>query len=158
LSKTYGLPGIRMGWIICRDPVLMESFLAAKEQIHICGSSLDEEVAFQYLQQRDNHLLRIRQDIREKFVIVRDWMNRQDGFNWVEPKGGCVCCLQIRHPEKVDIPRFYKTLLSQYGTYTGPGHWFDMPDYFMRIGYGWPDKLSLEEGLESLTKARQLCI
>ena len=158
LSKTYGLPGIRMGWIICRDAALMETFLAAKEQIHICGSSLDEEVAFYYMQQRERHFERIRQDIREKYGIVKNWINRQDGFEWVEPKGGCVCCIRIRHAERVDIRRFYETLLSQYGTYTGPGHWFDMPDAYMRIGYGWPNRLSLEEGLEALTKARQQCI
>lgn len=153
LSKAYGLPGIRMGWIICRDQQLMETFLAAKEQIHICGSSLDEEVAYHYLLEKDRHLERIRQDIRMKYGIVKAWMNRQDGFEWVEPKGGCVCFLRVRHPGRVDMARFYKTLLTEYGTYAGPGHWFDMPDSYMRIGYGWPDRLSLEEGLEALTKS-----
>ena len=38
LSKTYGLPGIRMGWLVNRDPALMETFLAAKEQIFVSGS------------------------------------------------------------------------------------------------------------------------
>jgi len=153
LSKTYGLPGIRMGWIVCRDAELMETFLAAKEQIHICGSSLDEEVAYRYLQHRDLHFEKIRHDIREKFGIVQRWMNRQDGFDWVEPKGGCVCFPRIRRPERVDIDKFYEVLLARYGTYTGPGHWFEMPRSYMRIGYGWPDRLALEEGLEALTKS-----
>jgi aspartate/methionine/tyrosine aminotransferase len=158
LSKAYGLPGIRMGWIVCRDPQLMETFLAAKEQIHICGSSLDEEVAFHYLLEKDRHFERIRQDIREKYRIVKAWMNRQDGFEWVEPKGGCVCFLSIRHPERISLDRFYKTLLTDYGTYTGPGHWFDMPDSYMRVGYGWPDRLSLEDGLEALTRSLEKII
>lgn len=158
LSKTYGLPGIRMGWIICRDANLMETFLAAKEQIHICGSSLDEAVAFHYLQQMPQHAERIRKDLRMKYDVVKDWMNRQDGFEWVAPKGGCVCFPRIRHAERVDISRFYEVLLSQYGTYVGPGHWFDMPDAYMRVGYGWPDRLSLEEGLEALTKSLEQCV
>jgi aspartate/methionine/tyrosine aminotransferase len=153
LSKSYGLPGIRMGWIVCRDTRLMETFLAAKEQIHICGSSLDEEVAFYYMQEKEGHFEKIRQDIRTKYQIVQSWMNRQDGFEWVEPKGGCVCFPRIRHPEHIDIRRFYETLLKKYGTYVGPGHWWDMPDHYMRIGYGWPDRLSLEEGLEALTRS-----
>lgn len=153
LSKSYGLPGIRIGWIVCRDAQLMETFLAAKEQIHICGSSLDEEVAFHYMQVKDRHFAKIRQDIRTKYQIVKGWMNRQDGFEWVEPKGGCVCFPRIRRPERIDLRRFYETLLTKYGTYTGPGHWFDMPDHYMRIGYGWPDRLSLEEGLEALTRS-----
>ena len=76
LSKAYGLPGIRMGWIVCRDAALMETFLAAKEQIHICGSSLDEEVAYQYLLEKDRHFEKIARDIREKFGIVKNWINR----------------------------------------------------------------------------------
>src|ERR1035437_5323204 len=43
LSKTYGIPGIRTGWLLTRDRELMTTFLAAKEQIGICGSVVDEE-------------------------------------------------------------------------------------------------------------------
>ena len=39
MSKTYGLPGLRIGWLACRDPELLETLLAAKEQILICGST-----------------------------------------------------------------------------------------------------------------------
>lgn len=153
LSKAYGLPGIRMGWIICRDRQLMETFLAAKEQIHICGSVLDEEVAFRYMQHRSRHFERIGAAIREKFGIVKAWMNGQDGFEWVEPGGGCVCFPRIRHPESVDIERFYEILLGKYGTYTGPGHWFEMPGHYMRVGFGWPAKEQLHEGLMAIGKA-----
>ncbi|OYU92612.1 MAG: aspartate aminotransferase, partial [Bacteroidetes bacterium B1(2017)] len=45
LSKAYGLPGIRIGWIICKDQSLMEKLLAAKEQIIICNSVIDEYLA-----------------------------------------------------------------------------------------------------------------
>jgi aspartate/methionine/tyrosine aminotransferase len=153
LSKTYGLPGIRVGWIICRDRELMETFLAAKEQIHICGPVLDEEIAYRYLQQKDHYLPQIRADIRQKFDIVKSWMEQQENFEWVEPGGGAVCLPRMRQPGRVDITKFYDILLKKYGTYTGPGHWFDMPRHYMRIGYGWPSRASLEEGLHSLTKS-----
>ncbi|RVD49579.1 aminotransferase class I/II-fold pyridoxal phosphate-dependent enzyme, partial [Mesorhizobium sp. M2D.F.Ca.ET.140.01.1.1] len=39
LSKAFGIPGIRVGWLITRDAALQEKFLAAKEQIGICGRS-----------------------------------------------------------------------------------------------------------------------
>jgi aspartate/methionine/tyrosine aminotransferase len=153
LSKTYGLPGLRVGWIICRDAQLLEAFLAAKEQIHICGSVLDEEVAFHFLQQKEKHFQRIQKDIRQKFGIVKDWMIGQDEFEWIEPKGGAVAFPRMCHPEKVDIDKFYDILLKKYGTYTGPGHWFDMPRHYMRIGYGWPAKQQLHEGLQALSRS-----
>jgi aspartate/methionine/tyrosine aminotransferase len=89
LSKTYGLPGLRTGWIICRDSGLLETFLAAKEQMHICGPVLDEELAYSYLLHRDRHFPHIRADIAGKFGIVRSWIGRQDEWEWVEPQGGC---------------------------------------------------------------------
>ena len=52
LSKAYGVPGIRTGWLITRDPVLRETFLAAHEQINICGSVIDEWIAEQVMEKR----------------------------------------------------------------------------------------------------------
>ena len=153
LSKTYGLPGLRVGWIICRDRELMTRFLAAKEQIHICGPLLDEEIAFRYWQCRHEHLPRIRADIRQKFESVKAWMRQQGDFEWIEPAGGCVCFPRLRRPEAGDIERFYRVLLQEYGTYVGPGHWFEMPRHYMRVGFGWPSRTSLAEGLTALGRA-----
>jgi len=153
LSKTYGLPGLRVGWIICRDRELMTRFLAAKEQIHICGPLLDEEIAIRYWQCRHEHLPRIRADIRQKFESVKAWMRQQGDFEWIEPAGGCVCFPRLRRPEAGDIERFYRVLLQEYGTYVGPGHWFEMPRHYMRVGFGWPSRTSLAEGLTALGRA-----
>lgn len=155
LSKTYGLPGLRTGWIVCRDVQLMETFLAAKEQIHICGPVLEEELSYRYLLQRDTHFARIRQDIRKKFDIVKRWMEQEAGdvWEWVEPQGGCVCFPRLRNPQRVDPDRFYKLLLEKYGTYVGPGHWFEMPRHYIRLGFGWPSIDQLEEGLVALVKS-----
>src|SRR6202000_1075823 len=56
LSKAYGIPGIRVGWIITRHPKLSEPFLAAKEQIGICGSVVDEWLATAALERRSAFL------------------------------------------------------------------------------------------------------
>src|SRR5207248_157903 len=61
LSKAYGLPGLRIGWAICRDPARYEALLAAKEQIFICGATLDEHLAAQVLQARGRLLPGIQQ-------------------------------------------------------------------------------------------------
>jgi aspartate/methionine/tyrosine aminotransferase len=153
ISKAYGLPGLRTGWIVCRDRQLMEEFLAAKEQMYICGPALEEELAYRYLLHRGDHLARIRRDIREKFRIVESWMQGQEDWEWVEPRGGCVCFPRLKRPDLTDIDRFYEILRKKYGTYAGPGHWFEMPQHYMRLGFGWPDKESLKEGLGAISKA-----
>jgi aspartate/methionine/tyrosine aminotransferase len=151
LSKTYGLPGLRTGWIICRDSQLLEAFLAAKEQMHICGPVLEEELAYHYLLHRDRHFARIQADITAKFEITKSWMNHQNEWEWVEPQGGCVCFPRLRQPAKIDLKKFYHLLLESHGTYVGPGHWFEMPDHYMRIGFGWPSPPQLKEGLNALS-------
>jgi hypothetical protein len=40
----------------------------------------------------------------------------------------------------------------------GPGHWFNMPDRFMRIGFAWIDKETLVAGLENISKCLHDCI
>ena len=53
LSKAFGIPGIRIGWLVTRDAALYEQFLAAKEQIGICGSVIDEAIARTMLEGRE---------------------------------------------------------------------------------------------------------
>ena len=67
LSKTYGLPGIRIGWLVTRDRDLRDRFLAAKEQILISGSLVDETIALHALRRRPAWLPQIRARIDEAF-------------------------------------------------------------------------------------------
>lgn len=151
LSKTYGLPGIRTGWIACRNRDLMYTFLAAKEQMIICNSVVDEEIAFRFLERKREKLPMIQSQIRKHFGILREWMRSQVLLEWVEPKGGVVCFPRMK--QGIDVNRFYETLNRQYKTYVGPGHWFEQDRRFMRIGYGWPATDELRRGLQNVTNS-----
>jgi aspartate/methionine/tyrosine aminotransferase len=153
LSKSYGIPGIRTGWLLCRDPQLMETFLAAKEQIGICGSVVDEEIAFQALGRRDAWLAEAHGRIREALGITRDWMAREDLLEWVEPRGGVVGFPRIKPEVPVDLDAFYRSLTLEHGTYVGPGHWFEQSRRHFRLGFGWPTLAELKGGLEGISRA-----
>ncbi len=155
LSKTYGMPGIRTGWILCRNPELQELFLAAKEQIFICNSVVDEFLALNLLRRKKETLVQVKKYLETAFGIVRDWMNGQDILEWVEPRGGVVCFPRIKAGADVDVDAFYKILNEEYGTYVGPGHWFEMDRRYMRIGFGWPRREELEQGLANISLALQ---
>lgn len=153
LSKSYGLPGIRLGWLICRDKALMEMFLAAKEQIFISNSVVDEEIAYRYLLDRQKHMAQINAHIQTNFAIIKSWMAQQEDMEWVEPSGGVVCFPRIKPTSEVDVDKFYQVLNTIYKTFVGPGHWFEFDRHHMRIGYGWPQADELRGGLENITKA-----
>ncbi len=158
LSKAYGLPGIRMGWIVCRNPELKELFLAAKEQIFICNSVLDEEIARRVLSQRDKLLAGIRMRVGENFRIVADWMSKQEHVEWIPPQGGVVCLPRMRAGLALKTDEFYRILLEEFGTYVGPGHWFEMSDRYFRLGYGWEPTEKMIAGLKNITSALAKCV
>jgi aspartate/methionine/tyrosine aminotransferase len=153
MSKAYGLPGLRVGWAICRDPQLAETLLAAKEQMVICGPTIDEAVAGRVLAERDRILPPILEGVRERLGTVRGWMAAQDTFEWIEPSGGVVGLVRFRPEVQVDEQRFHEVLLAEYGTYVGPGHWFEVDDRHFRLGFGWPTTDELHAGLKALTAA-----
>ncbi len=153
MSKTWGLPGIRIGWLICRDPKLMETLLAAKEQIFICNSVVDEEIALRFLQQKTQRAPAIFAAMKQNFTALADWMQSQRDLEWVKPEGGVVCFPRFRADCPVDIDRFYRILNDKYKTFVGPGHWFEMDRRYLRIGYGWPSLHDLREGLAAITLA-----
>ena len=151
MSKSYGIPGIRVGWIVNRDAKLMERFLAAKEQIGICGSIVDERIAEVALEQRDAWLSTVARELEAARAIVEHGLARESRIEWVKPEGGCVCFPRIRADAGIDIDAFYRTLQVDHATAVGPGHWFEQDRRFMRIGFGWPLAAELSGGLAAIS-------
>lgn len=155
LSKAYGLPGLRIGWAINRDPALSELLLAAKEQMLICGATIDEHIAGEVLSRRAEVLPPILADVRVRLGVVRTWLAGQSTFEWVEPSGGVVGLVRARPDVPLDAARFHHGLLAEHGTYVGPGHWFEVDDRHFRLGFGWPTPAELDAGLAALTAAAE---
>jgi len=153
LSKAYGVPGIRLGWIITKNTKLQEIFLAAKEQISLCGSVIDEWVGEQVMENRSALLRPVMTEMRRRRQLVTDWIAREELLEWVPPSGGVVCFPRMRGLPPGGTDAFYKRLLDVHGAYVGPGHWFEMPDSYFRLGYGWPTASELESGLQAISAA-----
>lgn len=153
LSKAYGVPGIRIGWLITSNPQLQEIFLAAKEQISICGSVIDEWIAEQVLVRRDEILTPTLIEMRARRELVAGWIGSESLVEWVRPSGGVVCFPHMREEPVGGTAAFHARLLETYGTYVGPGHWFEMPDRFFRLGYGWTSRDDLKAGLGAISRA-----
>ena len=154
-SKTFGLPGIRIGWLMTQDAALFEKLFAAKEQIQICGSALDEEIAYQFYKKKNEFLPQILENLNRRFGILKSWMESQKELEWVEPKGGCVSFPRLKDATlaSIDLEKFYQTLNDSMSTHVGPGHWFEQHKRYMRIGYGWPTDDELKKGLANISRA-----
>ncbi len=151
LSKSYGLPGLRLGWLITRDDALAELFLAAKEQMVITGPIIEEEIAYQVYKKRDALLKQINQEREVALQVVKNWIGNEHMMEWIEPSGGVVCFPRIKHAG-IDVEAFHKRI-NELGAFVGPGHWFEQERRYMRIGYAWPTLTELQTGLEKISRA-----
>ncbi len=152
LSKAFGVPGIRIGWIICRDSELMTRFLAAKEQIMITNSVIDEQIALHILQHQESRLAEAHQHIRTNFGIIWQFFAQTPFLEWVEPTAGVVCFPRLKASYSINTGAFYQSLYSNYHTLVGPGHWFEQDKIYMRIGFGYPTPNELTTGLQNLER------
>ncbi|KAJ6111873.1 hypothetical protein N7523_007934 [Penicillium sp. IBT 18751x] len=153
LSKSFGVPGIRLGWVTTQNKTLQEIFLAAKEQISISGSVINEWVATQLLSNRHNILAMTNEEMGKRLDMVKSWIEREELLEWIEPAGGVVCFPRMKKEPAGGTAAFYERLLKKYQTYVGPGHWFGMPDTYFRLGFGWPTREELAAGMGAITKA-----
>ncbi len=151
LSKAYGLPGLRIGWLTTRDPETRTLLLAAKEQVLLAGSLLDETMAARVLERRDAVLPPMLANVRQRRDAVVEWMAEQPDFEWHPPQAGVVCFPRLAAGR--DHEAFHASLLRDHGTYVGPGHWFEQERRHFRLGFGWPDLEQLRNGLAGLTAA-----
>ncbi|MEO5591129.1 MAG: aminotransferase class I/II-fold pyridoxal phosphate-dependent enzyme [Chitinophagaceae bacterium] len=158
LSKAYGLPGLRIGWLITQDEGLLEQFLAAKEMIYISNSALDEEVAYQFYKQKEKFAAAINKQAMQNFELLCAWLQKEKRLEAVLPEGGVVCFPRLIKNIQVDTEKLYHLLMQKYKTMVGPGHWFHMPDTYMRIGFGWTDAVTFQTGLENISKAMDECV
>ncbi len=150
LSKAHGVPGIRTGWLLCKNEQLMYSFLATKEQIIITNSVVDEAIALHILQQNETYLQPIHQHIKQNFSIVSNWMQNNERLSWTVPNAGVVGFPRIKNEDRYDLKLFYQLLYEKYKTMVGPGHWFEQSDACFRLGFGYPSKEELIQGLENI--------
>jgi aspartate/methionine/tyrosine aminotransferase len=156
LSKALGVPGIRVGWLICQDMDLMTRLLAAKEQIIIGSSVVDEAIAWQVLERKEELLRPVHAHIRANFEITKNWMQQSKLLEWVEPTAGVVGFPRLKLEYQLDFPSFKDDLYTKYQTLVGFGHWFEQENRYFRLGFGYPDTEDLLEGLRRLEACFQL--
>lgn len=103
MSKAYGLPGLRIGWIACRDRAVLDKLERAKHYTTICNSAPSEVLALIALRARDHLLDRNRRIVADNLPVFAEFFARYpDLFEFTPPDGGCVCFPRYRGPDGVE--------------------------------------------------------
>ena len=98
LSKTYGLPGLRLGWAVTRDPALYQTLLAAKGA-DSSVTIVDEKIAAQAPAAACDLAAGDQGPHRRRLHGRPRLHGRQDALEWVEPMGGVVGFPRVRSLE-----------------------------------------------------------
>ena len=152
MSKCYGLPGIRIGWLVTKEKSILDAILAIREQVTITNNAMGEEIALQVLEQKEKYLQKARELIQKNRTIVATWMKQQEDFEWVFPEAGVVSLPRLASHAGVDPEVLYRTLAENYKTFVVPGRCFEMDNTYFRLGFGATPE-ELEIGLRNLSSA-----
>jgi aspartate/methionine/tyrosine aminotransferase len=134
LSKAYGLPGLRIGWI-AGPPDLVSDLWAVHDYTSIAPGALNDRLARIALEpaRREQLLARTRMIIRTNYSILRRWIEKQDGLTHVPPEAGAIAFVRYAHP--IGSSELAERLRDDRSVLVVPGDFFDM-DGYLRIGFG----------------------
>ena len=152
MSKCYGLPGIRTGWLATKSQFILDAAVAIREQLSISNNTMSEEIALSVLKRKEKFLGSARSRIERNRELVASWMSKQTDFEWIYPEAGVVSFPRIKQHVQVDPEELYRLLAQKYKTFTVPGRCFEMDNRHFRLGFGSTSH-DLEAGLANLAEA-----
>ncbi|MFC2166548.1 aminotransferase class I/II-fold pyridoxal phosphate-dependent enzyme [Acidobacteriota bacterium] len=157
LSKSFGLPGLRTGWLATQDQYVLRTALAVREQVSIANNAISEEIAFRVLAEKDRYVERAKQRIHKNRDIAADWINQQENFEWIYPEAGVVGLPRIKKHVAVEPEKLYRLLAEKYKTFVVPGRCFEMEPAHFRLGFGGESE-KIKIGLNNLNTALMECV
>jgi aspartate/methionine/tyrosine aminotransferase len=144
-SKTYGLAGLRIGWIATRNRNIYEKMASLKDYTTICNSAPSEFLAEVGIRNRQRLVKRNLDIIRQNLSVMDDFFFRHaDLFSWTRPRAG-----SMAFPRYLggNVDEFCERLVKTAGILLLPGSVYDDTDDHFRLGLG---RRNLPQAVEKL--------
>jgi aspartate/methionine/tyrosine aminotransferase len=148
LSKAYGLPGLRIGWVVgpadAVDQIAMRhqyvTLSATMLSSHLAAIALSPEV-------RPRLIQRARRYVRRGYPILDSWLESHEGmFSVVPPQAAAIA--YVRYNMDINSTELVQRLIDEKSVFIVPGDQFGM-DHYLRMSHGMPEE-HLKEGLERI--------
>jgi aspartate/methionine/tyrosine aminotransferase len=146
LSKAYGLPGLRIGWVVA--PLEMaDDIWARHEYSTISATMMSNQLAAIALspEVRPRLIKRTRDYVRNGFEILEEWVDDHDGILEMTPPQAAAIAF-VRYKLPINSTEFCMRLIHEKSAYIVPGDHFGL-DKHWRISYGLPEDY-LRAGLQ----------
>jgi aspartate/methionine/tyrosine aminotransferase len=148
LSKAYGLPGLRIGWVVA-PPELVASTWSYHDYTTIAPGALSDRLARVALDpaRRPAILARTRRIVRENLPLIEGWLRAHDPmFSWIAPCAGAI--VYVRYHYDINSTELVTRLRQEQSVLIVPGDHFGM-DGYLRLGFGERPEY-LGQGLDRL--------
>jgi aspartate/methionine/tyrosine aminotransferase len=148
MSKTYGLAGLRIGWIATRNEKLYRDMSLYKDYTSICNSAPSEFLATLALRHAEEIAGRNRNIILTNLPLLESFFSKwQHIFNWQRPIAGPIAFPSLKL--EMGIDEFCQQLVEQQGVLLLPSDNYNFGNKNFRIGFG---RKNLPESIERLDK------
>jgi aspartate/methionine/tyrosine aminotransferase len=141
LSKSFALPGLRVGWLATQDRALIERWLAFKDYTTICNSAPGEVLGLIALRAKQSIVARNLEIVRANVKVAESFFAaHSDYLQWIKPLAGSIAFPQWLAAKPVE--QFCQEMLDQQGVMIVPGSIFDYPSQLphqsqhFRVGLG----------------------
>jgi aspartate/methionine/tyrosine aminotransferase len=146
MSKTFGLAGLRLGWLVSQDRDLLQALIKFKDYTTICSSAPSEFLArvalaqAETIIQRNLDIIQTNLDHVHQFIITTP----TDRFGWREPLAGPIAFARLNHGQ---ADEFCRQTVQEAGVMLVPSTLFDFGNSHLRFGLG---RRNFPEGLAVL--------
>lgn len=135
LSKAFGLPGLRIGWLAGKDAELLDRVARLKDYTTICSSAPSEILAIIALRNRQAVIAEQQERLgRNLRVLDRFFGEYRDIFQYQPPRAGSVCFPRLVAADSSD--EFCEQLVAEAGILLVPSRVFQYGDHHLRVGFG----------------------
>ncbi len=146
MSKSYGLAGLRIGWIASRNAHVLEKMASLKDYTTICNSAPSEYLSELALHHGAHLVARNLKIIQSNLTLLdKLFLEHSSRFSWIRPKAGSIAFPMLLVG---DVQKFCHDLVTSTGVLLLPGTLYDHPGNHFRIGFGRKNMLAALQVLE----------
>jgi aspartate/methionine/tyrosine aminotransferase len=134
VSKAYGLPGLRVGWLASRDPELIERVKELKLYTTICSSAPSELLVALAVRHADRLIGGNRELVRSNLPVLDAFLERRaETFQWIRPTAGPIGFARVAG--RRDVHEWCERIAAEASVLLLPGSVYGQPTH-VRLGFG----------------------
>ena len=135
MSKTFSLPGLRIGWLTTKNQEIIKQIAHFKDYTTICSSAPSEVLAIMGLQNKEKIITGNLEIISKNLPIIDEFAQKnQNVFKWQKPKAGTIAFPELKIATHVD--EFCKKLMEEKGVMLLPSSVYNYDKKCVRLSFG----------------------